>query len=262
MSKGELLFIGLGLYDEKDISVKGLEAARACDILYAEFYTSKLTGTSLSSLEKHVGKHITVLEREAVEQGKIILDAAQEKRVGFLTAGDTMAATTHVDLRLRAEKKGIKTRVIHGSSVFTAVPGLLGLQHYKFGRSTTLVFPEKSFFPTSPYTVVQENQERGLHTLILLDINRETNRYMTIAEGVDLLLKMARNADSALIDENTLMCGVARAGSHDPVVKAGPAKLLKNMDFGPPLHTLVVPGSLHFMEEKALETFAGLQRKR
>ncbi len=41
-----LYFIGLGLYDEQDISVKGLEAVRAADTVYAEFYTSRLMGTT------------------------------------------------------------------------------------------------------------------------------------------------------------------------------------------------------------------------
>ncbi|HEC82041.1 MAG TPA: diphthine synthase [Thermoplasmatales archaeon] len=259
MSKGEIIFIGLGLYDEKDISVKGLEMARLCSKLFVEFYTSRLTGSSLQKLERYIGKPITVLEREEVEKGDVILDAAEHRRVGFLTAGDVFAATTHVDLRLRAERRGVKTRVIHGSSVFTAVPALLGLQHYKFGRTTTLVYPEGSYFPVSPYMVVKENLERGLHTLVLLDINKEAGRYMTISEGVDLLLKMAENSGSTLVGDDTLMCGVARAGSDAPVVKAGSAKTLKTFDFGPPLHTLVVPGDLHFVEEEALRVFAGMR---
>jgi len=260
MSKGEILFIGLGLYDERDISIKGLEAAKTCDKLFAEFYTSKLSGADTSKLEKIIGKPIIVLERNDVEKGEEILEMAGKGRVGFLTAGDPMAATTHVDLRLRAQERGIETRVIHGSSVFTAVPGLLGLQHYKFGRSTTLVYPEDKYFPLSPYTVIKENKERGLHTLVLLDINREKGRYMTIGEGIEILLKMEKETGYGVIDDNSLLCGVARAGSDNPTVRAGPARILKRIDFGPPLHTLVVPGNLHFVEEKALEVFAGLKR--
>jgi len=259
MPNGEIVFIGLGLYDEKDVSVKGLEVARSCVKLFAEFYTSKLTGSSLQRLQEFFGKPIKVLGREEVEKGDVILDAAEEGRVGFLTAGDVFAATTHVDLRLRAEKRGIKTRVVHGSSVFTAVPALLGLQHYKFGRTTTLVYPEGSYFPVSPYSVVEENLDRGLHTLVLLDINREAGRYMTISEGVDLLLMMAEKSNSTLLGEDTLMCGVARAGSDNPMVRAGSAKTLKKLDFGPPLHTIVVPGNLHFVEEEALRAFAGMR---
>ncbi|HEC81461.1 MAG TPA: hypothetical protein ENI42_03430, partial [Thermoplasmatales archaeon] len=74
MSKGEIIFIGLGLYDEKDISVKGLEMARLCSKLFVEFYTSRLTGSSLQKLERYIGKPITVLEREEVEKGDVILD--------------------------------------------------------------------------------------------------------------------------------------------------------------------------------------------
>lgn len=37
-----LFVVGLGLGDEKDISVKGLEAVRSCDKVYLENYTSIL----------------------------------------------------------------------------------------------------------------------------------------------------------------------------------------------------------------------------
>ena len=40
-------------------------------------------------------------------------------------------------------------------------PGLLGLQHYKFGRTTTLVRPEANWSPTSPFDAVAENHARG-----------------------------------------------------------------------------------------------------
>jgi len=36
-----LFMIGLGLNDEKDITVKGLETVKKCDFLYLEDYTSK-----------------------------------------------------------------------------------------------------------------------------------------------------------------------------------------------------------------------------
>ena len=45
-----LVFIGLGLFDEKDLTVRALEEARSCDVLYAEFYTSRMAGTSIERL--------------------------------------------------------------------------------------------------------------------------------------------------------------------------------------------------------------------
>jgi diphthine synthase len=258
MPQGRLTFIGLGLYDEKDISLKGLEEIKKCDKVYAEFYTAKLTGTDVKKIGKKIGKAIDVLSREETEKGDKILASAMEKNVVFLTCGDPMTATTHVDLRLRAKDKGIETKIIHGSSIATAVPGLLGLQNYKFGRTTTLAFPEKEYFPTSPYQIIKGNKLMGLHTLILLDIQAEKERYMTANEGIGLLLEMEKKLCENVFTEDSIICVVARAGSSNPTVMANTIGFLKDKDFGPPLHTLVVPGNLHFMEVEALVKLAGL----
>ncbi len=258
MIDGTLIFIGLGLYDEKDISLKGLEEIKNCDKVFTEFYTAKLTGTDIDKIEKTVGKTIEVLTREETEKGDKILNIAKEKTVALLTCGDPMTATTHVDIRLRAAKMGIKTRIIHGSSIVTAVPGLLGLQNYKFGRATTLAFPEKNYFPTSPYDIIKENKEMGLHTLVLLDIQSDKKRYMTANEGMKLLLKMEEKHKGNIIKQEDIICVVARAGSSEPIALAGIIKDILDKDFGPPLHTLVIPGKLHFMEIEAIQILAQL----
>ena len=258
MQEGNLTFIGLGLFDEKDISVKGLEEIKKSDKIFAEFYTAKLVGSTIEKLEKTYGKKITVLNREETEKGDIILNSAEKVKTSFIVAGDSMTATTHVDLRIRAVKKGIKTKVIHGSSIVTAVSGLLGLQNYKFGRTTTLCYPEKNFFPTSPYDVIYKNKKIGLHTLVLLDIKQDQNRYMTANKGLNLLLKMEKKHKKDLILEETVACVVARAGSDNVTVKADTIKNLKDYDFKEPLHTIVIPGDLHFMEIDSLKTLAQL----
>ena len=112
-----LFFVGLGLYDEKDISLKGLEAVRTADAVYAEFYTSRLMGTSLEKLQGLYGKSIHLLSRPEVEGDPAWLEEAREKNVAFLVGGDPMVSTTHLDLRLRALEMGIKTKVIHSSSI-------------------------------------------------------------------------------------------------------------------------------------------------
>lgn len=257
MNKGSLTFIGLGLYDEKDISLKGLEEIKKCDKVFAEFYTAKLVGTDIKKIEKIIGKKVEVLTREQTEKGNKILESAEKNKVAFLTAGDPMIATTHVDLRIRAIKNRIETHVIHGSSIITAVSGLLGLQNYKFGRTTTIAYPEGDYFPTSPYDVVVENKKLGLHTLILLDIQADKNKYMTANEGLKFLLDM-KKADNKILSKDTVACVVASAGSKKPIVKANKIESLIKMDFGPPLHSIVIPGKLHFMEIEALQALAQL----
>ena len=167
-------------------------------------------------------------------------------------SGDPLTATTHIELLLQAKQHTIETEVVHGASVATAVPGLLGLQFYKFGRTTTLAYPEGDYFPESPYDIIAENKLRQLHTLVLLDIHAEQNRYMTANEGMELLIKINNKRKEDVFNTRTLTCVVARAGAANTIIAADEAGKLMEQDFGPPLHTLVIPGKLHFKEAEAL----------
>ncbi len=255
---GELVFVGLGLFDETDISLRGLKEVKKADTVFAELYTSLMSGLSIQKLEKLVKKKITVVSRRVLEEeeGKRILQEAEKGKAVFLVPGDPLIATTHVDLRIRAEKMGIKTRIIHGASIVSAVIGLSGLQNYKYGRSVTVPFPEKGFIPETPYVVIQVNQRMGLHTLCFLDVKAEKKRYMTVKEGLQSLLAIEKRKENHVVTPDTLVVGIARAGSEEPTVKAGFIGDVMNYDFGAPPHTLVFPGRLHFMEAEALVTLA------
>jgi diphthine synthase len=193
-----------------------------------------------------------VLRREEVESGVVLLREAATKRVGFLVPGDPMMATTHVDLRMRAETAGIRTRIVHGPSIMTAAIGLTGLQAYKFGRTTTVPIPEAGFRPTSPVDVIAANRAMGLHTLVLLDL-KEDGRFLTAYEAIRYLLEVGGERFPPRI----LVCAIGGAGSPSPVVKADQAQRLASSNLGPPLHCLIVPGTLHFAEREALARLAG-----
>ncbi len=255
----ELVFIGLGLYDEKDISLRGLDELKEADTVFAEFYTSLMPGLSIQKLEEMTGKAVNVVSRRVLEEedGKLIFEAAKKGKTVFLVQGDPMIATTHVDLRISAEKRGIKTRVIHGASVVSAVRGISGLQNYKYGKAVTIPFSEQGFVSETPYNVIRENKKMGLHTMCYLDIKAEEKKYLTINEALQTLLELEKLKKEQLVTSRTLVIGVARAGSYEPVVKAGYLEEVINYDFGAPPHTLVFPGNLHFMEAEALITLAG-----
>ncbi|PKK81477.1 MAG: diphthine synthase [Thermoplasmata archaeon HGW-Thermoplasmata-2] len=166
-----------------------------------------------------------------------------------------MTATTHLDLRMRCMDNGIETEIIHGTSIFSAAPGLLGLQHYKFGRTSTVPYPEGNYLPESPYDIIKENQSRGLHTLVLLDIRAEERerRFMTANECMAVLLRIEAKRKEGVFTEDTLVGVVARAGSASPCLAFGKVSELITRDFGAPLHTIIVPGKLHFLEKEFLE---------
>src|SRR5216117_3250362 len=253
---GELVFIGLGLHDEKGITLRGLDEARSADVVFAELYTSGLAGATVASVEQLVGKKIRVLSRNDVEDGRTILEAAAKQKVAFLVVGDPMAATTHVDLRLRAAAAKIPTRIVHGVAILTAAAGALGLQVYKFGRTTTVPFPSAGFAPTSPLEAILENRRAGLHTLVLLDL-REDGSFLAPRDAIASLLRMASATGTSEFGPQTLACALSRVGSPQVRAFAGPIADLAGRDLGPPLHCLVIPGALHFLEKEALVAFAG-----
>jgi len=252
---GTLTFVGLGLYDVRDISILGRETVLRADSIFAEFYTSNLQGSSQEDIRAFFGKEITVLSREDFENETAIMNAVREGDTVVLTAGDPMTATTHQSLRMTAIRNDIPVRIIHSSSVFTAVPGLLGLPVYKFGRTTTLVRPEKNYFPTSPYDVIRENLENGLHTLILLDIKQDEDYFMKASEGLGLLLELERREGKGIITSDMDVGVVGRAGSPDPLIWVGSVGDGVDQDFGHPLHSMVIPGKCHFMEEEIMDLF-------
>ena len=102
-----LYFIGLGLGDVKDVTVKGLEVIRNCDRVYLEAYTSVLTCGGKTALEEFYGRSDLIeADRDLVESGAdSILENADTVDVAFLVVGDPFGATTHTDLLLRAKGK-------------------------------------------------------------------------------------------------------------------------------------------------------------
>ncbi len=246
-----VVFIGLGLNDEKGMTIEGLEAARQADRVFAEFYTSTMPNLQLSKLEDMIGKKVEVLTRTQLEDenGKRILASAECERVAFLVPGDPMIATTHVALRLELARKRIESRIIHGASIFSSVCGATGLQSTKFGRSTTL--PRDGPVPPSVIEAINENRARKLHTLLLLELKTDGKSPLTVKSAI------ARISETHSDIAHWLAVGVARIGSRDQQVRAAKAAKLLELDLGAVPHSLVFPGKLHFMEAEALKAFAG-----
>jgi diphthine synthase len=257
----ELIFVGLGLNDEKGISIRGLEEARSADSVFMELYTSLLPDFSMQRFELLLGKKINVVSRGNLEEdgGRPILEAADHGKVVLLVPGDPFVATTHMTLRVEAEKLDVKTRIIHGTSIVSAVISLSGLQNYKFGKTVTVPFPEN--FSETPYKVVSQNKKLGLHTLCLLDLKADEGRFLTVKEGLEYLLAVEHKRNERAITSETLALGVARVGSNNPTLRADFVDNLVTYDFGGPPHSLILAGELHFMETEALIAFASAPRK-
>ncbi|KAI4316922.1 hypothetical protein L6164_024849 [Bauhinia variegata] len=270
-----LYIIGLGLGDERDITLRGLEAVKKCHKIYMEAYTSLLSfGLStdgLSKLENLYGKSITLSDREMVEEkADDMLSESRDADVAFLVVGDPFGATTHTDLLVRAKKMGIDVKIIHNASVMNAI-GICGLQLYRYGETVSIPFFTETWRPDSFYEKIQRNCMMGLHTLCLLDIRvkepsleslcrgrkqYEPPRYMTINTAIEQLLEVEQTREeSAAYSEETECVGFARLGSEDQMVVAGTMRQLQMIDFGAPLHCLVITGKTHPLEEEMLNFY-------
>lgn len=255
---GELIFIGLGLNDDLGLSLRALNEIKSADHVFIELYTSLMPEFSVQRLEKRSGKKLVKVTREDIEDndGDLILKTAQVAKTALLVPGDPFIATTHIALRISALKRKIRTRIVHGASILSAAIGLSGLHNYKFGKTVTVPFPDETA-STTPYRVIAENRKRGLHTLCLLDIRPEKKRHLTIKESLTELLKVEKAMNENVLLKESIVVGVARAGSSEPKVKAGFVRDLLEYDFGEPPHTLIVVGKLHFMEVDALINLDG-----
>ncbi|KAJ9186464.1 hypothetical protein P3X46_002034 [Hevea brasiliensis] len=269
-----LYIIGLGLGDEKDITLRGLEAVQKCEKVYMEAYTSLLSfGLStdgLSTLENLYGKPIAIADREMVEEkADDILSSARTSDVAFLVVGDPFGATTHTDLVVRAKELGVDVKVVHNASVMNAV-GICGLQLYRYGETVSIPFFTDNWRPDSFYEKIRRNRELGLHTLCLLDIRvkepsweslsrgrkkYEPPRYMTINNAIDQLLEIEQKRGESAYNEDTSCVGFARLGSEDQMIVAGTMKQQLAVDFGAPLHCLVIVGKTHPLEEEMLDVY-------
>lgn len=238
-----LTFVGLGLWNLEDISLKGFKAVKGADEVYAELYTSRISA-SIEDMEKFFGRKIGLLERRDLEEDSLkLIERAREKDIAILVPGDPMVATTHSAIRLEAERRGVKTKIIHGASIVTAICGLTGLHNYRFGKSATVSW----YLSKTPVDVINANRKTDAHTLLFLDLHPP----MKIQDAIKKLSEVDENV------ENLFGVGVARAGSDDPVVRCDRLKKLCGHDFGDPPHVLVVLAeTLHFMECESLVEFA------
>ncbi|KAI1474562.1 Diphthine synthase [Daldinia eschscholtzii] len=268
-----LYLVGLGLSDETDITVKGLEIVKKASRVYLEAYTSILL-VDQSVLENYYGRSIVVADREMVESNsEEILRDADKEDVAFLVVGDPFGATTHTDLVLRARELSIPVQTVPNASIMSGI-GATGLQLYNFGQTVSMVFFLDNWRPASFYDRIKENRSIGLHTLVLLDIKvkeqslenmargrkiYEPPRYMTVGQCAQQMLEIEEEKKEGVYGPDSLAIGAARVGGRNEKFVAGTLKQLCDADeaLGPPLHSLVLLGKrAHELERDYAREFA------
>ncbi|HZX20419.1 MAG TPA: diphthine synthase [archaeon] len=249
-----LYLIGLGL-KPSHLTIEGLEALKACDRVYLETYTSHYSTGKKADLEDLIGKAVTELKREEVEQEfQKIFDEAKTKKVALCVFGNPMNATTHLQIILDAHEQKIKTEIIPGLSIFEFV-SFTGLERYKFGRTTSIVFHEQDYEPESFYDTILENKKAGLHTICLLDIKKHENKMMDVNHAISLLERIEEKRESSILSES-IFVALAGMGSGNGQIKAGMMEDIKKTKFSSYPQTLIVCGKLNEKEIEGLRVLS------
>jgi diphthine synthase len=228
-----LYMVGIGL-DDGEVTEKGRKALEEAERIFVEFYTNTET-VDLGALEDEFGE-IQRLSRKEVEREDRILESAKEEKTAFLVSGDPLTATTHYDIKHRAENEGFKVDVCHAPSILTSVAET-GLNLYKFGRVVTL--PENSR-PESILEHIEGNDSIGLHTLILLDIDYDAE------EAAEKLVEMRPELETR---ESVL---VERLNQENEEVSTGNLGELEAQGGTP--HSIILVGGTSHKEDQFLES--------
>jgi diphthine methyl ester synthase len=160
--------------------------------------------------------------------------------------------------------------VIHNASIVNAI-GCCGLQVYRFGEIVSVPFFTEKWRPYSFYDKIKPNIERGLHTLVLLDIKvKEPTleslargkpvymppRYMSTRVAAEQLLETASKQEHACFGPETKCMGLARIGTATQLIVSGPLHAFATeIEMGAPLHSLVLCGEMHEIEETMYKHF-------
>ena len=137
-------------------------------------------------------------------------------------------------------------------------------------QAISIVFFTETWQPDSFYDRILTNRQQGLHTLCLLDIKvkepsleslargkkvYEPARFMTVNTAIEQLLQVEASRNLGAFSQDSLAIGVARIGAPSQQIVAGSMQELLNVDFGEPLHSLIIAGDMHVIESEFLGQF-------
>jgi len=254
---GRLTFVGLGL-SAKGLTLEGVEELKNADAVYLEYYTTPHEPQLVGHVQQVTGKRLTIVDRGFVEDGSAILADAKQRNVVLAVLGDPMIATTHTELRVRAIKQGIETRVIHSATIVSAAASASGLHSYKFSRTVT-VTRESVGKLSQAYHILHENLLEGAHTLLLMEYDVQSGEGVSPADAIAGLLLAEGNFKRGVVSEDTFAILLSRLGREDAAIAAGSLAELAKREAGGPPHSLVVPGKLHFTEVEAISAVFGMK---
>ncbi|WP_338601709.1 diphthine synthase [Sulfolobus tengchongensis] len=249
-----LSLVGLGI-SRKFITQDAIDTLNSSDIIIFDKYTSRSCDININTLRELVKGEKTFIEadRNLLENNsKIIFDYLDRNyNLSIASIGDPLIATTHISILIEVKRRGHQIKIVPGVSVHCYIISKSLLSSYKFGKSVTVTFPYDNFVDPAPYTVIKENKERGLHTIVYLDLKED--KAMTANDAIQILLQLEEKYKKNVISKSDIVIVGARLGCDDEKVIALTIEEALRFNFGSTPHIIIIPGNLHYMEADAIK---------
>jgi diphthine synthase len=271
-----LYIIGIGISEFDSLPIGSVDILKNSDFVFIERFTGFISDDFFVRIKNVLDDSIepqskTVVDirfvkRWYIEDGREILEKAAFNNVSILAYGDPLVATTYNELMIRAKRLSIDVKVIHSSSGLISLIGETGLQPYKFGKMVTMMNDPMSSI--SVYNTIYDNLSLGLHTLILTEYNNDDGIanfdsssnpfYLSPKKVFDLLLKREGEIKLANLSAKTFAIVARQIGSVNSQILSGNIDSLSKLDYEGGPNSVIIPGSLHFIEEDSLRTLTRL----
>lgn len=245
-----LYVVGLGI-SPAFLTEAAKEALERSDCVFADSYTSYYDFSKL-------GARVTLLDRRELEDrsGAAIEECLRRgKDAALLVPGDPLTATAHAALIAEFRRKGHEVVVIPGVSIVCAALSASCLSVYKLGGVATVTYPRLGVYSLRPYEVVEQNLQRGLHTLLLLDI-RDDGGFMTPSDAANILMELEARERRGVFSGDRRVITVYRLGWPEGGVAAAPLAELASSAYPAPA-VIIVPARLSPVERECLASLYG-----
>ncbi|MBA2266987.1 MAG: diphthine synthase [Nitrosopumilus sp.] len=261
-----LYIIGIGINEFESLSLGSMEILKNSDIVYVERFTGFISDEFVNNLSDILritndsrstnDIEIKFIKRWFIEDGRKILENAQNSNVCILVYGDPLVATTYNELLVRAKKQSIEFKVVHSSSGILSLMGESGLQPYKFGKMVTMMDDPMSSITV--YNTIYENMCLGLHTLILTEYNNDDGKnnfqsssnpfFLSPSRVIDLLLEREKEIKLLNFSVETYGLVATKIGHKESTFSSGTIKSLLKLEYSGGPNSIIIPGKLHFTE--------------
>jgi len=240
------ILAGLGMNIE-EIPCSVLEVIKKADYVFLEIYTN-IPSKKLLEYLMNLRKDIKIVYRKFVEEElEDFIIKNKEKTIALLVFGNPLFATTHISLLKFCKENKIDFKVILSSSIYDHI-AKTGLFIYKFGKTVSIPFHESDI----PYKVIKENLSIGAHTLLLLDIDTEKSKYLSIREAIERLISLENKFREGIIDLNKKIIICERLGFEDEKIYYVSLKKAMEFEYNYPV-CIIYPSDLNPIEKEILK---------